>query len=205
MVRHRWFRLVAILLVALATTGCLDELTAIFEIIAFEESEDPQVRRTGKVLREIKDEREVENNLKLFRETGDRRYLANAKAIQPGNQSILAYEAVLATLRGDPADIEATQRAVALAESRRLQALNRPDDDPITAFRLRRNVLGEILVAQTEMLGGSLNRHWEPPGPDADAETLQLYQNYCATRLEIQSPPFNDSLEYIPLPPCPSA
>jgi len=63
--------------------------------------------------------------------------------------------------------------------------------------------LGEILVAQTNLLGGSLTNEWGAPPPDASPTIKQIFIDYCATRSEIMSS-FNDDLAYLPPTPCPS-
>ncbi len=205
MSRRAVTRLAPILLAMFVLTGCLDELATLFEIMAYEESDDPEVREVGKTIREIEKEREARDKIDQFLETGDRRFLEDAKALRPDDTQILGYEVVLATQGGDPAEIEAAKQALALAEARRLNTiLEELGDEPATARQLHRNVLGEILVAQTHLLGGSLTQPWEPPGPDAPPERQQLFSDYCATRTEIQTE-YDDSLSYIPLPPCPPA
>lgn len=196
----RLLQLAACALLTLALSGCVEFLD-LLEITAYEESDDPRVKKTGEVLREIEEERQVRNALDLFAETGDPRYLEDARAIRPNDTALKAYDVLLAQRSGDPAAIAAAKEALTLAEAQRLNAI--PGDDQVfTAQHIRRNVLGEILVAQTNLLGGSLNEDWSPPPPDASPEQLALYQDYCETRRQIQGPPYNDDLSYIPLPPC---
>lgn len=204
----RLLRIVALVLVVALSSGCV-ELFDLFEVQAYEESTDPEVQRTGQALREAREEREVQESLDRFLATGDRSHLDRARELRPGDTGVRAYDVVLAQRDGDAAAVEAAQRALALAEANRLaaidgdlQGLTGQQQPPNTAEMLRRNVLGEILVAQTRLLGGSLNREWNPPPPDAPAETQLLYQQYCATRHTIMTE-HNDDLSYIPLPPCP--
>jgi len=196
----RAVRIAALCLAVALMAGCVEFLD-LLEITAYEESDDPRVKKTGEVLREIEEERQVRNALDLFAETGDPRYLEDARAIRPSDTALKAYDLLLAQRSGDPAAIRAAKEALTLAEAQRLNSI--PGDDQVfTAEHIRRNVLGEILVAQTNLLGGSLNEDWSPPPPDAPPEQHALYQDYCETRRQIQSPPYNDDLHYIPLPPC---
>jgi hypothetical protein len=197
-------RLVPLLLLSVVLTGCLDELAEIFVIIAYEESDDPQRRKEGETIRQHREDREAREALDSFIETGDEGFLERAIALRPDDTEYRGFAVVAATMGGDPAEIAAAKEALTLAETRRLQRLTRPGDDPVTAAQVRRNVLGEILVAQTKLLGGSLTKAWAPPGPDASPEDQQLYGDYCATRHEIQTT-FDDDLSYIPLPPCPGS
>ncbi|NND74968.1 MAG: hypothetical protein HKN44_08170 [Ilumatobacter sp.] len=200
--RRPLVRIVALLMASMSLTGCIDEISAIFDIILFSESDDTEVRKTGEVLAELREEQEARDLVDRFLESGDRAHLDAALEIRPDDTELHGYNVALATLGGDPADIEATKRALAVAEGRRLSALVDPGDPPISASQLERNVLGEILVAQTRMLGGSLTRPWDPPAADAPPEMQQLYANYCATRGRIMDD-FADDLAYIPTPPCP--
>lgn len=207
--RRTFVRLATPLLAVFVLTGCVDELADLFEIIAFEESDDPELANTGKALREAREEGEVRELVDRFVETGDPRFLTDAKAVRPDDTEVRAMEVVLAMQGGDPDEIFAARQALALAEARRLQGI----DDNLadltgqpqpasSAEMLHRNVLGEILVAQTRLLGGSLTAPWDPPGPDAPPTTQQLFNDYCATRNTIMTE-FDDNLSYIPLPPCP--
>lgn len=204
MTLNKLFRIAPMLVVAFILAGCAAELGDMFEIIAYEESDDPNIRETGKVLRKIKEQDEVNDKLDQFRETGDPRFLDDARAIRPNDTEIIANQLVIAIREGDQEAAEKLRSDLATAEGRRLSSLTRPGDLPISAEQLRRNVLGEILVAQTHQLGGSLNVDWDPPPADASAERKQLYADYCATRNQIQTE-HNDSLSYIPTPPCPGA
>ena len=200
--RQRAALLAPILVLMLSTTACLDELAEVFQIIAYSESDDPDVRRTGESLAEIREEREAREALDRFIETGERRHLDDALAIRPDDTELHGYNVAAAIQGGDAGEIEAAKAALTVAEGRRLSGLTDPGDPPITSRHLHRNVLGEILVAQTTMLGGSLNRPWDPPSAEAPPAQQQLFADYCATRHEIQTD-FNDDLSYIPLPPCP--
>ena len=199
MFRRRLFRIVALWGALVLVTGCVEFLD-LLEITAYEESDDERVRKTGEMLREIEEDRQVRNALDLFAETGDPRYLEDARAIRPNDTGLRAYDVLIAQRSGDPAAIEAAKKALTLAEAQRLNSI--PGDRVFSAEHIRRNVLGEILVAQTNLLGGSLQDDWSPPPPDAPPEQLALYQDYCTTRRQIHGPPYNDSLHYIPLPPC---
>jgi hypothetical protein len=194
-----------VLLLTLLLSACLDEISAILEIAAYSESDDPEVKKTGEVLAKMKEEKDVQDALDSFASTGDPRFLEDARALRPDDTGLRAYDVVLAMRSGDPDAVEAAQEALALAEARRLEKLKSPDYQfETTAENLRRNVAGEILVAQINLLGGSLTTEWDPPGADADPETQQLYLDYCATRNQIMTE-FNDDLSYIPNPPCPAA
>jgi hypothetical protein len=187
----------------LLLTSCLDDLFDFFEIIAYSESDDPEIRETGETIAEIREEREVQEALDRYAETGDPRHLEAARELRPNDTAVRAYDVVQAMLGGDPAQIEAAKAALALAESQRLASLQSDDYQfETSAEMLRRNVLGEILVAQTNLLGGSLNEEWAPPGPDASPETQQLFADYCATRRQILVD-HNDNLSYLPPSPCP--
>ena len=194
-----------VLLAMFGLTGCLDEIGELLEIIAYEESDDPSLQELGRVLAEDRKHRLANEAIDNFLRTGDRSELDRARELLPDDTGIRGYDVALATLGGDPAEIEAAQRALAIAESRRLASIDDPDNilGPVTAEKLERNVLGEILVAQTNMLGGSLNDDWDPPGPGASQEQQRLYADYCQTRSKIMAPPHSDSLSYITLPPCP--
>lgn len=200
--RHSRLIILPIVLSSLLFSACLDEISAIFDIILFSESDDPEVRETGRQLAELRIDREARDLEQRFFETGDRSHLDAALELRPDDTELHGYNVVLATLGGDPTEIEATKKALTLAEAKRLAALRDDTDPETTADQIRRNVLGEILVAQTKMLGGSLTRNWDPPPDDAPPAAKQLYADYCATRNEIMTQ-FNDSLSYIPLPPCP--
>lgn len=201
MMRHLG-RILWLLLAALALSSCA-ELGDFFEILAYEESADPEVQRSAKAIAELRQEREVEDSLRRFAETGELRHLEAARKLRPNDTGLRAYDAVVATLGGDPAQIEAAQKALALAESQRLAGLNTSSFQfETTAAQLRRNVLGEILVAQTNLLGGSLNEQWDAPGPEASPRTQQIFREYCATRQKILDD-FNDDLNYLPTNPCP--
>jgi len=191
-----------IVLASLLFSACLDEISAIFEIVAYEESEDPEVRDVGEVLAEVRVAREVRTLERQFLETGDGKHLDAALELQPDDTALHGYNVALATLGGDPAQIKAAKSGLALAEARRLASLSEPGDPATTPAQIRRNVLGEILVAQTRMLGGSLNTQWSPPPADATLETQQLFADYCATVNEIRTH-FGDDLSYISTPPCP--
>ncbi len=208
----RLFVRLASLLVAFSMLAGCAEMADMFEIMAFEESNDPKVQRTGRVLREMQEEREFESEIDRFLETGDPTHLDRARELRPDDTGVRGYDVALATIRGTPEEIEAAKRRLILAEARRLQSVQqsmwgidpRLADPPITAAHVERNALGEILVAQTMLLGGSLNREWEAPGPDANEETQKLFRDYCATRNVIQTE-FNDPLDYLPLPDCSGA
>jgi hypothetical protein len=204
--RLSWF--IALVLALTLSTGCV-EFFELFEVQAYSESDDPAVRKTGEAIREAREEREVRENVDRFVETGDRSNLDRARELRPGDTEVRGFDVALAQLDGDPAQLEAAIEALTLAEAQRLAAIDQSlqgltgqQQPPNTAEMIRRNVLGEILVAQTRLLGGSLNQDWSPPPPDAPAETQQLYANYCATRHTIMTE-HNDDLSYIPLPPCP--
>lgn len=192
--------LIAALAIVLLTTGCA-EFIDFFEIIAYEESDDPNLRRTGTALRELKEEQEVQESLDQFLETGDPSHLDRARTLRPDDTAVRGYDVALATLNGTPDEIEAAKRRLIEAEARRLAALDIPNHPPFSAEKIRRNAMGEILVAQINLLGGSLTQDWSPPGADASDETQRLYRDYCATRNTIQTE-FNDPLSYIPNPPC---
>lgn len=196
-------------LVALSMlTGCV-EFFDLFEAQAFSESDDPDLKATGEAILEGKVQREVREAVDDFLETGDPVHLDRARALRPDDTEVRAMDVLVATRSGDPAAIAAAQQALTEAEARRLQGLNEDLEritgepaPPISAEMLHRNVLGEILVAQTRLLGGSLQTPWDPPPPNAPEDQQALYRDYCATRRTIMND-FNDNLSYIPLPPCP--
>ncbi len=189
-------------LAVFALSGCA-ELGDFFEILAYEESEDPEVQRSAAVIAEIREEREVEDSLQRFAETGELRHLEAARALRPDDTGLRAYDVVVATLGGDPAEIEAAQKGLALAESQRLARLSTASFQfETTAAQLKRNMLGEILVAQTNMLGGSLTQQWEAPGPEASPTIHAVFRDYCATREDLLVN-FDDDLNYLPADNCP--
>ncbi len=203
MKRRRWLRRLApALLAPVVLTGCIDEISEIFTIILFSESDNPDTRETGKVMLELKQADEARDEINKFLDTGDEQFLDNAIDIRPDDTEALGFKLALATLRGDPDQVEAAKEALTLAEARRLAALKDPGDPPTSAEQLRRNVLGELLVAQTQMLGQRLNQPWDPPGDDAPPEQHQLFADYCATKAEIARD-FPDDLSYIRSPDCP--
>lgn len=200
---RRWLRRLApALLAPVVLTACIDEISEIFTIILFSESDDPDTRETGKVMAELKVADEARAEIGKFLETGDEQFLDNAIEIRPDDTEAHGFKLALATLRGDPGPIEAAKEALTLAEARRLASLKEPGDPPTSAEQLRRNVLGELLVAQTQMLGGTLSQPWDPPGDDAPPEQQQLFADYCATKGEIARD-FTDDLSYIVTPDCP--
>lgn len=202
MMRIRIVRIVGVLLTLLMVTSCA-ELGDFFEILAYEESEDPEVQRTAEVIAQSREEREVEESLRRFADTGELRHLEAARKLRPNDTGLRAYDVVVATLGGDPAEIEAAQKALALAESQRLAALSSPSFQfETTAAQLHRNVLGEILVAQTNLLGGSLTEHWDAPGPESSPTIHAIFRDYCATRQELLTE-YDDDLDYLPEDPCP--
>lgn len=203
MKRSRWLgRLAPILLAPVVMTGCIDEISEIFTIILFSESDNPDTRETGKVMAELKVADEARDEINKFLDTGDEQFLDNAIDIRPDDTEAHGFKLALATLRGDPDEIEAAKQALTLAEARRLASLKEPGDPPTSADQLRRNVLGELLVAQTQMLGQKLNEDWAPPGDDAPPERHQLFADYCATKNEIARD-FPEDLSYIRSPDCP--
>jgi hypothetical protein len=149
----------------------------------------------------LQDDQDVQDELERFLETGDTSHLDRARELRPDDTAVRGYDVALATLRGDPTEIEAAKRRLIEAEARRLAALSIPNHPPWSAKKIRRNAMGEILVAQIRLLGGSLSQEWSPPPPDAPEETQRLYRDYCATRNQIQTE-FDDSLSYLPNPPC---
>ena len=198
----RFFGTLMVTVALLGAVGCA-ELGDFFEILAYEESDDPEVQRSADVIAEIREEREVEESLRRFAETGELRHLEAARKLRPNDTGLRAYDVVVATLAGDPAEITAAKKALALAESQRLAGLSSPNFQfETTAEQLRRNMLGEILVAQTNLLGGSLTEEWSAPGPEASPTIHQIFADYCATRNEILTQ-FADDLDYLPADPCP--
>ena len=200
--RHHLLGLIVAMMFVL--TGCADDIGAAFDIVLFSASDDPETRKIGEMLVEVEIDKRARVAADTFLATGDRRHLDEAIVLRPNDTGLRAFEVALATLDGDPAKIEAAQQALAEAEARRLAPLFGPGDPPLTAAKLRRNVLGEILVAQIRMLGGSVTEPWDAPGPEASAKDQRLFADFCATRREIQTR-FDDSLSYIPLPPCPGS
>ena len=77
---YRRRRVVFVLMACLLLVGCA-ELGDFFEILAYEESEDPEVQRSAEVIARIREEREVEDSLQRFAETGELRHL-EANAVQ---------------------------------------------------------------------------------------------------------------------------
>lgn len=199
---RRLLRLTSVLLAPIVLTGCIDEISQIFSIILLSESDDPDERETGEVLAEVRVSREARQQVDTWLETGDEQFLDNALELQPDDTELYGYKLALATLHGDPDDITASKEALALAEARRLASLREPGDPPTTATMVRRNVLGELLVAQTRMLGGSLNTPWDPPGDDEPLQQQQLFSDYCNTKAEIARD-FAEDLSYIRTPDCP--
>ena len=192
----RLVRVACCLLAVFALVGCA-ELGDFFEILAYEESEDPEVRRSAEVIAQFREEREVEESLRRFADTGELRHLEAARKLRPNDTGLRAYDVVVASLGGDPAEIEATKKALALAEAQRLASLSSPSFQfETTAAQLNRNVLDEILVAQTNLLGGSLTEHWDAPGPESSPTVQQIFRDYCSTRQELLDN-FDDDLDYL--------
>ena len=137
----RWRRLgraVASVLLLFALSGCA-EFIDFFEIIAYEESDDPNIRKTGQAPREIKEEQDVQDALDMFLETGDTSHLDRAREIRPDDTAIRGYDVALATLLGDPDEIEVAKRRLIEAEARRLAALDIPNHPPFSAEKIRRS------------------------------------------------------------------
>lgn len=112
--RRRWLlRLAPVLLAPVVTTGCIDEISAIFDIILFSESADPEVRETGEQLAELRVDREARELERQFLETGDRSHLEAALELRPDDTELHGHQVALATLGGDPAEIETTRRRLA--------------------------------------------------------------------------------------------
>jgi len=190
---RRWmFRLAVAIMAPVILTGCIDELSEIFTIIAFSESDDPDVRRSGELIANNRERIEVNDLVDKFLETGDESNLDSALQIRPDDTELLAFKVALATLGGDPTGVEAAKKALALAESKRIASFLQPGATPITAANIRRNVLDQVLVAQTKMLGGALFEPWDPPSEGAGPGAQQLFVDYCATRNEIMTQ-FGDS------------
>ena len=203
--RSHLLRMASIVAMMFVLTGCADDIDAAFDIVLFSASDDPQTRKIGEMLIETEADKQAQAATDTFLATGDRRHLDEALRLRPNDTGLRGFDVALATLDEDPAKIETAQQALAEAEARRLAPLfEGPDDPALTAAKIRENVLGEILVAQIRMLGGSVTEPWDAPGPEASAKDQRLFADFCATRREIQTR-FDDSLSYIPLPPCPGS
>ena len=91
----RVVRIVAMCVAVALMAGCVEFLD-LLEITAYEESDDPRVKKTGEVLREIEEDRQVRNALDKYVETGDPRFLEDARAVHPGDTGLAAPTATAA-------------------------------------------------------------------------------------------------------------